>query len=64
MGYIFNPFTQALDYHSGVKGDTGEAGADAVITKAAYVDPESETFAADLVAALIAAGLMEADLPS
>ena len=62
-GYVFNPFLGGLDYHSGAKGDTGEAGVSPTITKAAYVDPAGLNFPADLVAALVTAGLMEADVP-
>lgn len=44
----------------GATGAAGADGADAVITPAAYVDPVSVTFEADIVAALQAAGLMDA----
>lgn len=53
-----------LGIPKGDKGDKGDAGAqgpagkDATITKAAHVDPSSGTIA-DVVNALVAAGLME-----
>ena len=43
---------------AGAQGPAGPAGQDASITKAAHVDPSSGTVA-DVVNALIAAGLME-----
>lgn len=43
----------------GPPGTNGQDGADAEITPATAVDPASETFPADLVAALQAVGLME-----
>ncbi len=51
--------TFAFGIPKGDQGDKGDPGDDATITPAAYVDPASGTFAADLVSALQAAGLME-----
>ena len=45
---------------TGPKGDTGPAGPAASITKAAHVNPTTGTVA-DIVTALVAAGLMNAD---
>ena len=52
-------FGQGPNGDPGPKGDPGPAGTPATITKASHVDPGTGTVA-DVVNALIAAGLMEA----
>ena len=49
---------QPVAFGQGVQGPAGPAGPAATITKAAHVDPATGSVG-DIVAALIAAGLME-----